>query len=172
LTWITGATVPYARFLASTGKYLFYGYNDAVGALYISSDDGMSWDYAGGPDQSFHRADAAIVSGPNVVVGTDITGTWYRPLSEIIDALGVSKTASPNDPLRLSPNPTEGIIAVHAANIEHITIENLLGERVLEVANPRASEFTLDLSKLPAGIYFARFEMAGGEVVMRKVVKE
>jgi hypothetical protein len=74
--------------------------------------------------------------------------------------------------VELSPNPTDGIITVHADNTKHVTIENLLGRSVLEVANPRASEFTLDLSKLPAGLYFARFEMASGEVKMRKIVKE
>jgi hypothetical protein len=70
-----------------------------------------------------------------------------------------------------SPNPTEGIITIHDANIEHITVENLLGRSVLEAAAPRSPEFTLDLTKLPAGLYFARFEMAG-TVVMRKIVKE
>jgi hypothetical protein len=84
----------------------------------------------------------------------------------------VSSSLVSSSSFDLSPNPTEGIITVHAANIKNVTVENLLGERVLEVANPRASEFTLDLTKLPAGLYFARFEMESGEVVMRKIVKE
>jgi hypothetical protein len=82
----------------------------------------------------------------------------------------VSSAASAS-PIVLSPNPTDGLITLHADNTKHITIENLLGNRVLEVGYPRSPEFTLDLSKLPAGLYFARFEMEG-TVIMRKIVKE
>ena len=73
----------------------------------------------------------------------------------------------------LSPNPTTGIITVQNTeqNISHITVSNILGEQMLELVKPNAPEFTLDLSKLPPGIYFARFVMAG-EVVTRKIVKE
>jgi len=48
---------------------------------------------------------------------------------------------------------------------------NVLGETVNEFANPGATDFTIDLSKLPPGTYFARFS-GEGEVVTRKIIKE
>jgi len=85
---------------------------------------------------------------------------------------GVSAQASNSGPITVEG--FGGLFNVHDASLSthKVIVFNLLGERVLEVANPRASEFTLDLSMLPAGIYFARFEMAGGAVEMRKIVVE
>ena len=76
-------------------------------------------------------------------------------------------------PIKISPNPTTGIITVHnaPANILHVTITNVLGETVTELTNPGTSDFTLDLSQLPLGTYFARFS-AAGSVIMRKIIRE
>jgi hypothetical protein len=77
------------------------------------------------------------------------------------------------DDFSLSPNPTTGIIIVHNSptNLLHVTISSILGESVLELAHPNAPEFTLDLSKLPPGTYFARFSLPSA-VITRKLVKE
>jgi hypothetical protein len=48
---------------------------------------------------------------------------------------------------------------------------NVLGETFSEMKNPGAADFTLDLSKLPPGIYVARFASAGS-VVTRKIIRE
>ena len=78
-----------------------------------------------------------------------------------------------NNNISLSPNPTTGIITVHntSANILHVTINNIIGESVLELEHQNAPEFALDLSKLPQGTYFARFMMAG-ESIVKKIIKE
>jgi photosystem II stability/assembly factor-like uncharacterized protein len=136
-----------------------------AGGVYYSSDSGKTWNSSHGP-RSLARSIA--VTNQSVFVGGYASGLWRRPLSDF--TASVVRDASPMA-IELFPNPTDGIIAVHADIATHVTVENILGERLLEVATPRAPEFTLDLSKLPAGIYFARFEMEGG-VVMRKIVKE
>lgn len=75
--------------------------------------------------------------------------------------------------IELSPNPTNGIITVRNApeNLVSVSVMNVLGEKVLELANPHSADFALDLSHLPAGIYFARFA-AANSVVMRKIIRQ
>ena len=41
----------------------------------------------------------------------------------------------------------------------------------MEKLEPHSSEFTIDLSKLPAGMYYARFATANS-VEVRKIIKE
>ena len=78
-----------------------------------------------------------------------------------------------NISLSLSPNPTTGIFTVHnaPANLLGVSILNVLGQTVLDLPHPNAPEFTLDLSKLPPGTYFARFSLPS-EVITRKILKQ
>ncbi len=74
--------------------------------------------------------------------------------------------------VRVTPNPATGIVTVQGST-GRIILLNVLGEMVLAVG-ARATEsgsLSLDVSKLPAGTYFARIETAFGPV-MRKIVKE
>jgi len=75
--------------------------------------------------------------------------------------------------LEISPNPTTGLISVRNApeNILHVTVSTILGETVLELAHPNAPDFTLDLSKLPAGIYVWRIYTSKSSI-LRTMVKE
>ena len=87
-----------------------------------------------------------------------------------------SSDAKSNSMLRqieLFPNPTGGIVTVRnaPANIMHVTVTNIIGESLIELADPNAMEFMLDLSKLPPGSYFVRFSMAEG-ITTRKILKE
>ena len=135
---------------------------------FISKDYGKSWIDIG----QLHRATSLVVSGPNIVVGSNNVGIHYRPLSDF----GISEVKNQPHPdlnISLSPNPTTGIIAVHnaLANILHVTVSSILGESVLELPHPNAADFTLDLSKFPPGTYFARFTIPGSDIT-RKIVKE
>jgi hypothetical protein len=56
-------------------------------------------------------------------------------------------------------------------NTLHVIVTNVLGEHVIEFANPQTSTLSLDLSHLAAGIYYARFEMQNS-VAIKKIVKE
>ena len=74
--------------------------------------------------------------------------------------------------MEIAPNPTYGPVTVY--NIPagaHVTIESILGEIVMEVRNTQTSDATIDLSKLPAGTYFARI-VTPNSLVMRKIVRE
>ncbi len=70
------------------------------------------------------------------------------------------------------PSPTSSLLTIRNApeNLTGISILNVLGEKVMEITAPHLAEFTLDLSKWPAGIYYARFSSTG-EIFTRKIVK-
>ncbi len=75
--------------------------------------------------------------------------------------------------ITISPNPTLRSITVYNApeNLSNISIFNILGEKVLEIPKPNPPGFEIDISKLPAGMYYARF-VAGGSVFTQKIIKE
>ncbi|MDP4230373.1 MAG: T9SS type A sorting domain-containing protein [Bacteroidota bacterium] len=84
---------------------------------------------------------------------------------------GVASTSPAS--LTISPNPARGIISIQGAPSSdlNVSVLNLIGETMMQRKNPQTSDFTLDLSKLPAGIYYVRFSSANS-VVTKKVVKE
>jgi hypothetical protein len=121
---------------------------------------------------------ATVVNG-NIyaLAGDSVAEGGIAHLSNIVEVyipsgLEVPSKTEPKN-LVLSPNPTTGIITVHNTppKILHVTITNVLGKIVNEMQNPSTSDFTIDLSKLPPGTYFARFSSAG-EVITKKIIKE
>ncbi len=180
-TWILGDTTAYQifNFFITNGPTLFGGYNDAVGRLWCSTNNGASWKDVTDTNRpttiyTFHRACAVIVSGPNVVVGSYNTGVWYCPLATVLKTVeGVEENKIALATINLSPNPTNGIVTVHGApaNVQHVVVTNLLGQTLIDLRDPHSSSFTLDFSKFVSGTYFVRIATTGG-VVMKKVVRE
>ena len=156
--------------LATIGTDIFAGDNETSTGVSLSTDNGMSWNTInnGLTDLSVFSVE---ICGPYLFAGT-LYGIWRRPLSDF-GISDVKNSTLPNLNISLSPNPTNGIVIVHNAtsNIMHVTIMNVLGETVSEAANSGAADFTIDLSKLPPGTYFARFA-GGGSVITRKILKE
>lgn len=77
------------------------------------------------------------------------------------------------DALRLSPNPTSGMLSIDhiPANTLRISILNLLGEQIAEVVNPTTERTTIHLKNAPAGMYIVRLDTPAGAVT-RMIVKE
>ncbi len=72
--------------------------------------------------------------------------------------------------LRFYPNPTTGIIRWNATGtVEHIQITNLAGQVLMDTEQPAGN--TLDISRLPQGVYLLRVRMDGNEGVYR-ILKE
>ncbi|MFI5263112.1 MAG: T9SS type A sorting domain-containing protein, partial [Candidatus Kapaibacterium sp.] len=150
----------------TNGKNIYAGPSRANDVTcYVSTDFGATWTDL---NQS-SRSTSLVISGPNIIKGSNNTGIWYRPLPEFLGAVGKQSKQD----LSLSPNPTIGIITAHNASsdILHVTVSSILGQRVIELDHPYAPDFTLDLSKLPSGTYFARFSLPN-EVIIRKIMKE
>ncbi len=134
-------------------------------ALYFSSD-GCNWEQLG----------STVINSPNVFIGSQyiflsgVNQLWRTQLSRSENgALSTSRSET----LSLSPNPTTALLTIHNApeNLCGISIVNVLGQVVMETEEQHSSEFTIDLSPLPAGMYYARIS-AGSLVEVRKIVKE
>jgi hypothetical protein len=79
--------------------------------------------------------------------------------------------AGPLPPIAVSPNPTNGVVAVQGVPVSaQVQVMNVLGVAVKEMARTTESNFNLDLSKLVPGTYYIRFSSANS-VVTKKIIK-
>ena len=82
-----------------------------------------------------------------------------------VDAhLGVSDNEQPT--MALYPNPTRGDLTIRAEGMRHVSVFDLLGQKVYE-AETEADEHCADLSPLPAGLYLVRVSTDSGVIVQR-----
>jgi len=83
----------------------------------------------------------------------------------VIETIGTSA-------IKIYPNPTNGELKVVSgeSKVEHVEIYDIFGKKV-GVTRAIASETVIDISHLPAGVYFVKVITDAGEVV-QKVVKE
>ena len=69
------------------------------------------------------------------------------------------------------PNPTKGMVTIKGENLKHAEVLNMLGQQVLSVQD-KGNELRIDMTMLPAGIYFVNIANEEGKKCMRKVLKE
>ncbi len=80
---------------------------------------------------------------------------------------------STKEALTISPNPSSGLISVHAAGeMQLIKVRDLLGRIVLTQAGNTNTTAILDLSNLPRGIYWVELIQKNGDVVNQRIIKE
>ena len=71
----------------------------------------------------------------------------------------------------IHPNPTNGLVAIAGENLKAAEAFNALGQRVA-TATGKGEQLQIDLSGLPAGVYFVNVTNDEGRKCVRKVVKE
>ena len=180
--WITtsGAlnnALQYGTFFIPNGPSSYCVTNGYPGVtIFKTTDNGLNW------FDQFQDTSLSPIAGCSpalrtafLLASSDSLSTKKWKILKTIDGGGHALTSVRehfNTNISLSPNPATGMIIIHnaPANIVKATVLNVIGENVLEIS-PNAPEFTLDLSKLPAGTYFARFSLAN-KVIMRKIIKE
>jgi hypothetical protein len=65
--------------------------------------------------------------------------------------------------LKLSPNPSGGLVRIQAPTaVERIVIHSPKGALVMEHRGMPSRDLALDVSTLPAGVYFMRIELVDG----------
>ena len=71
----------------------------------------------------------------------------------------------------IHPNPSNGLVTIIGQDLRHAEVHNTLGQRVA-TATGEGETLHIDISQLPAGIYFVNVTNNEGRKCMRKVVKE
>ena len=71
----------------------------------------------------------------------------------------------------LHPNPTNGQVTILGTNLKQAQIINALGQCVATVKG-ESEQLTVDISNLPAGVYFVSITDSEGRKCVKKVVKE
>jgi hypothetical protein len=101
---------------------------------------------------------------------------WINRRLTWLDANMIGKNSSGNDKsaiYRVFPNPASGILHVESDEIiNRIAIYNLTGNPILD--NPGYSDYvtSVNVSKLPAGLYIVKIYFLSGEVVSQRFVKK
>lgn len=68
------------------------------------------------------------------------------------------------------PNPANSELNVQSENVDKVSIYNTMGQNVINISTPKNSE-TLDISKLPKGIYFVRFDKGNSTITKKIIIK-
>lgn len=69
------------------------------------------------------------------------------------------------------PNPTNGLVTINGTNLKQAEVLNTLGQRVATITG-KGETLQVDLSHLPAGVYFVNVTDGEGRKCVKKVVKE
>ena len=123
------------------------------------------------------------ISGTPTAVGTfnftvqasNSMGSDTKALSiKIEDGVGIEELRIENGELRIFPNPTRGKLTIDNGQLtmDNVEVFDVYGRKQKTIINYQLSIInSIDISHLPAGIYFVKIRTEAGEVV-KKVVKE
>ena len=78
---------------------------------------------------------------------------------------------APTLPTTVNPNPTNGLVTISGKDLKSAEVINALGQCVAS-ATGESERLQIDLSGLPAGVYFVNITDTEGRKCVRKVVKE
>jgi len=85
-------------------------------------------------------------------------------------ATSLAELNSINASIELFPNPANGMVNIHNSSIEKTQRVLLYQTQGKQVEELESRSRKINVSKLPNGLYFVRFELASGEVVTKKLV--
>ena len=77
---------------------------------------------------------------------------------------------STSEQITLYPNPTSGLVTIEAENLRHVSVFNVMGQKVLE-STSEGNRFECSLSNYGTGIYMMQIETTNG-IATRRVVVE
>lgn len=107
----------------------------------------------------------------NLFLPNSESNIWVLHVTDVYDYDAVSEDTLPHhNEVCVTPNPTNGFITIIGENLSVIEVVNTLGRRVATVTI-KGERITIDLSDLPAGVYFVNVIDGEGQKWVRKVVK-
>lgn len=141
----------------------------------VAASSSVSWSFPGGtPATSTNKHPSVIynTSGTYNVTLT-VTNSWgvstkLKPNMIYVGGLGINEHSSAS--VSVFPNPVKDVLNIQgSANIEEVTLTNMVGQVVLNQKADNAT-LTVNTSSLKSGVYNLRIKMADGFVNKKIVV--
>ena len=79
--------------------------------------------------------------------------------------IGITDVEENTANVSLYPNPTNGLLNIEGQGMMHISVSNMLGQRLMETS--AEGDVTLDLNRYESGFYILRVETANGVTVQK-----
>jgi len=144
----------------------------------ITVEEGESVSFEMIADENYIIA-YVLVDGDDV--GTDDTYTFENVTEDhtiVVKFEAITAIEAPPSPpeggdVRIYPNPTGGALRVtsYALQVTNVEIFDVFGRNVSRLTSYISHPISIDISSLPAGIYFIRIQTENG-IVTRKVIKQ
>lgn len=155
---VTTANWTPATYTHATAPSDGYGDWTASGDIDLSSYDGqtvyIAFVYSGGDPGA-----TTTLQVDNVLV-TNAT----------VAATGVEKISGK---LSVYPNPATSVLNINsAANINNITVSNVIGQRIMTIEKINDDNYTLNVADLTKGVYLINIENVDGTSAITKFVKK
>ena len=165
------------------GSYEFI--NGECGAL-------ISWDKKGEPqsykvyrstDGEDYEEVATVASTENQYFDVAEAGTYYYQVTAYnssceslpavtsdveVDYVMINITAIQENAIdaKVFPNPTNGVLNIHAEDMMSVTLFNMMGQKVFE-QNVESDEYILDMTDMEKGVYTLKVVSRKGEMTQR-----
>jgi len=157
----------YANSLATSGNDVFASV-EAHGVYHTTN--GTNWESINdGLDDSLTYT--IETGGSEIFAGNYRSGLWKRPLSQVVGSKEIKKE---ND-FVIYPNPAGNRLTICTPSHNQpalVSVLTMMGQTALPATSfPAGNNITMDISMLPAGIYFLRIK-AGDDRVIKKFIKE
>ncbi len=190
-TTLFGVTLPFDSFVVSSVSNVPAGLSWACdqnmnGCVYLTTPGQLTRGCVAitgtpnGATASYPLYDSIIVAGDGwvtvPVVGAQSAATDIPIYFRITTGTSIEAPLVQNLNLNVAPSPAQYMtkISYNVSEVAdvNVSIVNTLGQRVLNVANEQGAqgqyEIPVNLADLPAGIYYVRVELNGGEHVKTK----
>jgi photosystem II stability/assembly factor-like uncharacterized protein len=153
-----------ANSIIVAGNSLFTGTSKGV---LLSTNNGTGWNFVN-DGLGNKNVTTLAVSGNYLLAGTENSGIWRRPLSEMITSVNYSNPKFPtvfelkqNYPNPFNPSTTINYSIAKSGNVK-LTVYNAIGSRVTTIVDEfkPAGNYSIKFngSTLASGIYFYRLE--------------
>jgi len=145
-----------------------------VNLVEVFDPSSNSWDI---PDASgtftAREGIASSVVGKSIYVLGGLSEGGFLNTNEVFTLSAAGVAEAPESQIVLFPNPSNGSVQVRKLpnDLVSIIVFNIFGEPVITLGSPRSKSETLDLSKFPAGIYYAKF-VTTNSIEVRKIIRE
>jgi len=154
---------------STEGSWVWDGDNDGIGTPFWMGDasgspvGGAYTNWGNEPDNFGNGQDALAYAITNWPMGlqeewNDVSAS--NSLYYIIEYTAADLNENtPSSSPKIAPNPAESLIRIQTEQVESIVITDINGALISEYKNLNSTEFKLNISDYPSGIYFFSFYM-------------